>query len=123
MYKKKEVILVNNENKNKYIILGRIGHGSYGKVYKAQKYNDTDTKYYAIKILKSKSSSKETQLEFIHEREIYSILSENNNKNKYVPFLYDKGKGYLIKDGVKQDDERWFLVLDYAEKGDLYFYI
>ena len=123
MYKKKEVILVNNENKNKYIILGRIGHGSYGKVYKAQKYNDTDTKYYAIKILKSKSSSKETQLEFIHEREIYSILSKNNNKNKYVPFLYDEGKGYLIKDGVKQDDERWFLVLDYAEKGDLYFYL
>ena len=58
----------------------------------------------------------------MNEIEILKKLS--NAEKKYVPKLYDYGNGYLKTEGSNEDEsdlvKRLYLVIDYAEKGDLF---
>ena len=105
---------------DKYILLARIGRGSYGKVYLVEKINDKSGKY-ALKMLREDKVSIIDKESFFHEIEIFKILSKE--KNKYVPFLYDNGIGNVRKGEEIIYAKRPYFVIDYAVKGDLFFYL
>ena len=99
--------------KNKYQILERKGKGSYGEVYKAE---DIQTKKkYAIKII-----IKDDESGFKKEIEILKVISQL--KNPYIINIIDSGKE-LIKTEFLSEENRQYIIMDYASKGDLYDYI
>ena len=112
---------------NKYILKKQIGAGTQGEVYLALKIGDNQNNEYVVKLSKKKNSSEdeEEQRNFMNEIEILKKLS--NAEKKYVPQLYDYGNGYLKTEGSNEDEsdlvKRLYLVIDYAEKGDLYYYL
>ena len=112
---------------NKYILKKQIGAGTQGEVYLALKIGDNQNNEYVVKLSKKKNSSEdeEEQRNFMYEIEILKKLS--NTEKKYVPQLYDYGNGYLKTEGSNEDEsdlvKRLYLVIDYAEKGDLFLYL
>ena len=85
-----------------------IGYGSFGKVFLAK--NTYDGKYYAIKHMEKKSIYKALKsLDTIYtEIKIQSLINHPN----IVKILY-----------VKETEKSFDLVLEYASKGNLFFYI
>ena len=96
---------------DKYEILEQKGKGSYGIVYLVE---DKKTKNnYAMKIFKNKTS------DFENEKEILEKVSVLKNEN--VTNLIEYGEG-LIKINSKEENKQ-YIVLDYASKGELFDYI
>ena len=103
--------LVINE---KYKILYRLGKGGFSKVYLVQ--NIHDNKKYAMKVLLQKRNSEKNKNNFQKEINLLKDLYKLNNS--YILKLYDEGK-FISEDQI----ERLYFIVDYAEKGDLYYYL
>ena len=99
--------------KNKYKILERKGKGAFGAVFKAE---DMQTKkLYAVKI-----KIKGDESEFENEIKMLKIVSQL--KNPYIINIIDSGKE-LIKADFEKEENRQYIIMDYASKGALYDYI
>jgi serine/threonine protein kinase len=93
-------------NLNNYVIMDKIGKGTYGKVYLA--YDTISNKHYAIKVLfRSLNKFKDDNLSSI-KKEI-AILKKI--KHKYIASLYE-----VIDD---QNDNKIYLVIDYINNGPI----
>ena len=102
-----------NENQkildNKYLILEKKGHGATANVYKIQDKITNDI--FAAKVLKKHSDY------FDKETQMLKLV-----KSPYIVNLVDYGKGKILKNG-SLSGEKQYIVLDYAEKGELFDYI
>lgn len=92
-----------------YTIVAKIGAGAFGTVYRSFKNTDPST-FYAIKEVKKFPLSRNPKLErcFHTEIEIMRTIYHEN-----IMHCYD----------VVQDDEHYFLILDFCEGGDVENYI
>ena len=108
---------------DKYEIEKPIGLGGFGDIYLVK--NIKDNKNYALKLLNLKSVSRGDINLFENEKNILKRLSELDNNNKYVSKLIDYGKGNVKKKDkiVDQNNLRQYLVLNYFEKGNLFYYM
>ena len=108
---------------NKYIIKKRLGYGAQGEVFLVDKIDDNNE--YVVKIINEDKASSDNKNNFMNEIEILKILS--NEEKKYVPYLYDSGEGFVKKEGQNIDEseliKRLYLVIDYAENRDLFYYL
>ena len=108
---------------NKYIIKKRLGHGAQGEVFLVNKIGEN--KEYVVKIINEDKVSADNKNNFRNEIETLKILS--NEEKKYVPYLFDSGEGFLKKEGQNIDEsilvKRLYLVIDFAENRDLYYYL
>ena len=96
---------------NKYIIIKKIGEGSYGKIYLV-KSKDTN-KEFAVKVLQKEDEILELKIEI--------IKAFSSSKNKYIMNMIDNGKGPFIRKG-KDKGEKEYIVYEYASKGTLFDY-
>jgi serine/threonine protein kinase len=108
---------------NKYIIKRKIGYGAQGEIFLVENIGD-NAEYVVKSRIKEKEPTKEQNL-FLNE---ISILNKLKSKEKkYVPYLYDSGEGFIKKEGENIDENNLtkylYLVIDYAAKGDLYYYV
>ena len=99
--------------KNTYKIKEFLGKGSYSKVYSAEDINNK--KLYAIKIL-----SEDNYFEFEKEIKMNKIVS--SLKNPYVINMIECGEEE-IKIDTDTSENKQYIVLDYASKGELFDYI
>ena len=97
-----------------YRIQYKLGNGGFGKVYLVQ--NLKDGKNYALKVLLKKKNSDRNKNDFKNEITILKCLY--NIDHSYILQLHENGK-FITEDKV----ERLYYVVDYAEKGDLLYYI
>ena len=108
---------------DKYIIKNRLGYGAQGEIFLVEKIENNNT--YVAKLIKEDKASSKEKNNFINEIEILKILS--NEEKKYVPYLYDYGEGFVKKGGENEDEinyvKRLYLVINYAEKRDLFYYL
>ena len=98
----------------KYKILYKLGKGGFSKVYLVQ--NIHDGKNYALKVLLQKRNTERHKNNFQKEINVLKDLYKLNNS--YILKLYDDGK-FITEDQI----ERLYFVVDYTEKGDLYYYL
>lgn len=92
-----------------YSILDKIGQGQFGKVWKGSKISDP-SEIYAIKEVKKSKLKINAKLERCFHTEI-EIMSTFEHPN--ILHCHD----------VIQDEDNYFLVLDFCEGGDLEHYI
>ena len=78
--------------------------------------NIEDGKKYALKVLLQKRNTEKDKRDFFHEMKKLEYLNKKNKK--FVLTLHDKG-GFTTKDNL----QRLYFVVDYAEKLDLYLYV
>ena len=108
---------------NKYLIKNRLGYGAQGEIFLVEKIKENNI--YVVKVIKEDKTTSKEKSNFINEIEILKILS--NEEKKYVPFLYDHGEGFLKIEGENEDEnnlvKRLYLVISYAEKRDLFYYL
>ena len=108
---------------NKYIIIRKIGEGSYSKVYLVQDL--IDKQEYAAKILLKSNPQKEKN-NFLNEITILGILKKQNIViNNYVTLYHDSGESTIkrVKDGKTITENRKYLVSNYLSKGNLFSYL
>ena len=107
---------------DKYIVIKKIGEGGFGDVYLTDKIND-NTKKYVVKVLKKERASLKDKERFLHEIEILKKLSKD--KNKYTPYLYEYGEGYIKEEKNTEENpiKQLYLVINYASKGSLFDYM
>ena len=104
----------NNQNSkedkldNRFIIVERKGQGATADVYLVK---DNEGNQYAAKVLKKPSDF------FKKEIEMLKLV-----KSPFITNLVESGKGDLIKNG-KNFTGKQYIILDYAEKGELFDYI
>ena len=107
------MISISNENQkildNKYIILEKKGHGATANVYKIQDKNSN--KIYAAKILNNHSDYFEKEIQML------KLL-----KSPYIVNLIDFGNGKILKNDLFSENKQ-YIIIDYAEKGELFNYI
>lgn len=98
---------------NKYIIKEKKGKGGTAEVYLVE---DKDSKKeYAAKILNK-------EYDFFFEKEIECLEIVSSIKSNYIINLISSGKGPLIREGKTKPSVQ-YLILEYAEKGNLLDYI
>ena len=100
---------------NKYVILGKLGEGGFGKVYLVKGVEDKQK--YALKVLLKEKCSAKNIKSFQREVEILKYLYKWN-KDSYILKLYESGEFTTV-----DDNKRLYYVVDYAEKGDLLHYV
>ena len=108
---------------NKYIILEKKGRGASSKVFVVKPFNSEEK--FAAKVLKVKDTIKdikEMENLFDNEIKILSYIKNNKITNSYITNLKDNGIGE-IKRNYRPKTINKYLVLDYAEKGNLFKYI
>ena len=98
----------------KYRIIKKIGKGGFAKVYHVE--NIFDEKEYAMKVFFPGKDSVIIQKNIIKETKILKMLSGKNNS--YVLKCYENGN-FQSEDKIN----RYYFVINYAEKGDLYNYV
>ena len=92
---------------NEYTLIERIGVGSYGRIYKVRK--EEDSKIYVLKEIPVNKNIDNEKLESVKtEAEILSSLS-----NKYIVKYYESF----------QSGQNIYIVMEYCEKGDLCTYM
>ena len=92
--------------RDKYNIVGTIGEGTYGIVFKAQKYGNEDAgKFYAIKVVKSHKEGKHSVVFSPSTLREVKLLRELNHENIVS----------LIDVHMTPVDKELALVFDYAE--------
>ena len=107
--------MLSNINENtkilddKYIILEKKGHGATANVYKIKDKNTNNI--YAAKVLKNNCEF------FEKETQMLKLI-----KSPYIVNLIDCGNGKILKNNKLSEDKQ-YIVLDYAEKGELFDYI
>ena len=108
-----KMISDSNENKkildDKYLILEKKGHGATANVYKIQDKNSNNI--YAAKVLKINSKY------FDKEIETLKLI-----KSPYIVNLIDYGNGKILKNNFLSENKQ-YIILEYAEKGQLFDYI
>ena len=97
---------------DKYIIIDQKGHGATANVFLVK--DPSIEKIYASKVLKESSEL------FDKEVEILKTLKAINNP--YIVNLIDSGFGPIVR-ASKPTQKRQYLVLEYAQKGELFNYI
>lgn len=107
---KKFELAENTEIHERFIIQHKIGSGGFGKVYLV-KLKNTEKKY-ALKL------SYKFQSINSFKREISILHTLGKIKSSYILKLYGFGK-FQAEDKI----DRNYLVVDYAEKGDLYNFV
>ena len=95
---------------NKYITQEKIGHGGTANVYKVKEINTN--KIYAAKILKDESEYFDNEIKMLKQIK----------ENPYMINLIDSGCGPIIKKGFPTENKQ-YLILEYASKGELLDYI
>ena len=105
---------------NKYIIKKQIGNGAQGEIYLVEKNKENNE--LVVKVINPGLMEKDEKINFLNEIEILQKLS--NKEKKYVPFFYESGEGFLKRENEDESNlvKRLYLVIDYAEKGDLFYY-
>lgn len=94
---------------NNFSIIKQIGSGSYSNVYLCNSKNMKDSKKYAVKIMDKKDLSEKGVLNDIIKEKVF--LTKYFHKN--IIKLYSSF----------QNKNKFFLLLEYAEKGDLSHYL
>ena len=97
----------------KYIIIEKKGHGATANVFLVKEPNSN--KIYAAKVLKEKSEF------FDKEIEVLDTLKPINNN--YIVNLIESGTGNIIRVNRPTIQQKQYLVLQYAPKGELFNYI
>ena len=97
---------------NKYIIIEKRGSGATSNVFLVKKPNNENT--YAGKVLK------ETGDLFDKEIEILKVLMPLHNP--YLVNFIESGNGPIIR-ASKPTESKQYLILEYAQKGELFEYI
>lgn len=99
-----------NKSVNQYVLLKKLGTGTYGKVKLA--HNTDDNQLYAIKIFKKKALQRK-RVGMRKGGAFNDVLNEieimKNLDHKNIVKLYE-----VIND---PDDDRLFLVIEYNERG------
>jgi serine/threonine protein kinase len=108
---------------NKYEIEKLIDYGGYGDVYLV--INISNKIKYASKVLKKERASKNDLALFENEINILNELSKKDDINKYISKLIDNGIGEIKNkdEKIEQPIYRQYLVMDYFENGNLFYYI
>ena len=108
---------------NKYEIERIIDSGGYGDIYLV--INIINKIKYASKVLKKERASIFDKNSFENEINILKKLSQKDNINKYISRLIAHGNGEIKKkdEKIEQPIYRHYLVIDYFENGNLFYYI
>ena len=108
---------------NKYVLKKRIGFGAQGDIYLVEKIDNNAE--LVVKLRNKEDISSIEENFFLNEINILKKL--RSKEKKYVPYLYDYGEGYIKKEGMNENEinlkKYLYLIIDYASKGDLYYYI
>ena len=105
---KKEFII----NEITYTNIVKIYDGDYSKVYLGE--DQKTKKKYAIKILKPESDLK---------KEVSILIKVSALNNPYIINLITYGEGHIKKNKKNSFEEKKYVVLEYALKGDIFDYI
>ena len=97
---------------NKYIIIEKRGSGATANVFLVKDPNNEKT--YAGKVLKENSE--------LFDREVEILKTLMPIKNPYLVNLIEGGSGPIIR-ASKPTENKQYLVLEYAQKGELFDYI
>ncbi len=100
---------------NKYIILEKLGKGSFGKVYLTRNKNEDEkeNKKYAVKVLQKDDKIIKIKIQFIKEI--------NKLNNFYIIKYIEDGKGQVKRKGKEKIMQ--YIVYEYASKGTLLDYL
>ena len=102
----------NNANINdRYEIFEEKGRGTYGIVYLVK--DKTTKSNYAMKIFKEKTPDNQTEIEILEK------ISKLKNKN--IINLIEYGEGLININSTEENKQ--YIILDYASKGELFNYI
>ena len=105
---------------NKYVLIKKIGEGGFGKVYLIEEKETK--KQYAIKVLKKGKTPVKEINSFLREIEILKVLTNSGKTKTSTPWLYDSGKT-IIKNEQDNNDQRYYYIMDYFPKRDLFEYL
>ena len=97
---------------DKFIIIDKKGHGATANVFLVK--DPSTEKIYASKVLKETSD--------LFDKEVEILKSLKPINNPYLVNLIDSGIGPIVR-ASKPTQKRQYLVLEYAQKGELFNYI
>jgi serine/threonine kinase 32 len=103
-FQNSRVYAINIVSLKHFEILGIIGEGAFGKVKRIERKNKTKTNYALKYIDKKKCVEKHATLNMLRERLVLQSLQH--------PYIVNLRYAF-------QDDDNLFMVLDFAEGGDL----
>lgn len=106
--------------RDKYVIIDKIGNGSYGTVYLVQNI-DTNQKFVIKKSNREKCESFDREIKMLN---ILSKYKEKNKINKNNSYTIDMIDHFIGKDfeNNKQHLDKYYIVFEYKQKKSLYEY-
>ena len=96
-----------------YLILKEINQGATSNVYLVESI--FDKKIYAAKVYKSQSE--------YYLKEIRVLGKLSLNKTPGIVNLICYGEECIIKEGIPEDINKQFLIMEYLPNNDLFFYV